>query len=314
MKLPSIVDSFDALKELDAPLHLAIGVFDGVHLGHKAVIEPAVLTSQKSGGVSAVLTFDPHPSRLFRQEDPTRLILPISVKTSMLQSIGVDIVIRKHFDRAYASTPAADFLIDLKKALPTLAAVYVGSNFRFGENRVGNVQTLIESGQLLGLDIFGVDRIHYDGAPISSTRIRKELVQGSMTSVNSLLGYNYRTTGSVITGEGLGSRIGFPTLNLDWKPECEPRHGVYCVRFHSMDSDTWIYGVANYGVRPTVADSESPLLEVHALKGTGVEAGEIIIVEWLNFLRAEQKFPSLKALSKQIASDCAKARIYAKND
>ena len=314
MKLPSIVDSFDALKVLDVPLHLAIGVFDGVHLGHKAVIEPAVLSSQKLGGVSAVLTFDPHPSRLFRQEDPTRLILPISVKAFMLQSIGVDIVIRKHFDRAYASTPAADFLIDLKIALPTLAAVYVGSNFRFGENRAGNVQTLIESGQLLGLDIFGVDRIHYDGAPISSTRIRKELEQGSMTTVNSLLGYNYCTMGSVINGEGLGSRIGFPTLNLDWKPECEPRHGVYCVRFHSMDSETWIYGVANYGVRPTVADSESPLLEVHALKGTEVEAGEIIIVEWLNFLRAEQKFSSLKALSKQIASDCAKARIYAKND
>ena len=119
MKLPLTVDSFDALKVLRVPLHLAIGVFDGVHLGHKAVIEPAVLTSQKSGGVSAVLTFDPHPSRLFRPKDPTHLILPISVKASMLQSIGVDIVICKHFDRAYASTPANDFLINLKKALPT---------------------------------------------------------------------------------------------------------------------------------------------------------------------------------------------------
>lgn len=312
MKLPLIVDSFDALKVLGVPLHLAIGVFDGVHLGHKAVIGPAVLTSKKSGGVSAVLTFDPHPSRLFRPKDPTHLILPISVKASMLQSIGVDIVICKHFDRAYASTPANDFLINLKKALPTLAAVYVGSNFRFGESRVGNVQTLIESGQVLGLEVFSVDRIHYDGAPISSTRIRKELEQGSMTTVNDLLGYNYFTMSSVITGEGLGSRIGFPTLNLDWKPECEPRHGVYFVRFRTMDSNTWINGVANYGVRPTVADSESPLLEVHALEGTEIEAGEIIITEWLNFLRAEQKFPSLKALRKQIASDCAKARMYAK--
>ena len=314
MKLPSIIDSFDSLKVLNAPLHLAIGVFDGVHLGHKAVIGPAVLASQKSGGVSAVLTFDPHPSRLFTPKEPTDLILPISVKANVLQSMGVDIVIRKHFDRAYASTPATDFLISLKKVLPTLAAVYVGSNFRFGKGRVGNVQTLIKSGQVLGLDVFSVDRMHLGGAPISSTRIRKELKKGSITNVNALLGYNYFTRGSVITGEGLGSRIGFPTLNLNWNPECEPRHGVYYVRFHSINSSTWIYGVANYGLRPTVADCQSPLLEVHALEGTQVQPGETITIEWLNFLRPEQKFPSLKALSKQIGSDCAKARTYAKNN
>ena len=148
MNFPAAVDNFEALSGLKGELHLAIGVFDGVHLGHKTVIESAVFSARRLGarvtrkkvtqpgsarrGIAGVLTFDPHPSRLFRPEDPTRLIMPIETKTAMLHDLGVDCVIRKHFDHAFASIPAEEFLSYLKGALPALKSIYVGENFRFG--------------------------------------------------------------------------------------------------------------------------------------------------------------------------------------
>lgn len=137
MKFPASVSDFDRVGELPGPLHLAIGVFDGVHLGHKVVIESAVFAARRTAGVSGVLTFDPHPSRLFRPDAPTRLIMDIEAKTAQLQDMGVDVVIRKRFDQAFASIPAEDFLPHLKRVLPRLVAVYIGENFRFGRKRGG---------------------------------------------------------------------------------------------------------------------------------------------------------------------------------
>lgn len=311
MKFPLSVERFDQLQGLKGPLHLAIGVFDGVHLGHKAVIEAAVFSARRSGGVSGVLTFDPHPSRLFRPENATELIMPITTKTAMLHAVGVDVVIRKHFDRDYASIPAEDFLAHLKQALPTLKSIYIGENFRFGKKRIGDVSTLVESGQKLGLGVFSADRIKHNGEPISSTRIRGELKAGRIESANDLLGYNYSTVGEIVGGAKLGRQIGFPTLNLPWAPECLPRFGVYYVRFRLEGSADWLPGIANYGVKPTVAQDAPPALEIHALETVGLTAGDRIEVEWLNFIRGEQKFDSLGALKEQIAKDVAKARQLA---
>lgn len=309
MNLPATVDHFEALSELKGELHLAIGVFDGVHLGHKAVIESAVFSARRSGGIAGVLTFDPHPSRLFRPEDPTRLIMPIETKTAMLHKVGVDCVIRKHFDRAFASIPADQFLSQLKKALPALRSIYVGENFRFGQKRAGDVATLIESGRALKLGVFSANRIKHNGEPISSTRIRKELEAGEIESVNDLLGYNYTATGKIIGGAKLGRQIGFPTLNLPWQPECLPRFGVYLVRFRESHSEAWQSAVANYGVKPTVAEADQvPALEVHGLEPTDLTAGDAIEVEWLRFIRPEQKFASVDALKTQIEKDFEVAR------
>ena len=205
MNFPTAVDNFEALSGLKGELHLAIGVFDGVHLGHKAVIESAVFSARRSGamaarqsspqtgsprrGIAGVLTFDPHPSRLFRPKDATRLIMPIETKTAMLQDLGGDCVIRKHFDHAFASIPAEEFLSYLKGALPALKSIYVGENFRFGQKRAGDVATLVESGCALNLGVFSAERIKHNGEPISSTRIRKELEAGEIEAVNDLLGY-----------------------------------------------------------------------------------------------------------------------------
>jgi riboflavin kinase/FMN adenylyltransferase len=304
MQLPAHVERFEELAGLSGELHLAIGVFDGVHLGHKAVIESAVSSAQRSGGVSGVLTFDPHPSRLFRPENPTLLMMPIEAKTTQLHAVGVDVVIRKQFDRAFASIPAEDFLAELKTALPSLKSIYIGENFRFGKMRAGTVATLIESGNALGVGVFSVDRIKHNGEPISSTRIRKELQAGRIESVNDLFGYNYFSSGSIVGGAQLGRQIGFPTLNVPWAPECLPCFGVYQVRFRAAVDQAWAYGVANYGVKPTVAEAEqTPALEVHALADTSLDQGDAIEIEWLRFIRPEQKFESLDALKAQIAKD-----------
>jgi riboflavin kinase/FMN adenylyltransferase len=277
-------------------------MFDGVHLGHMTVIESAVFSAAQNGGTSGVLTFDPHPSRIFRPEDPTRLIMPIDRKCARLHGVGVELVIRKQFDRAYASLEAEKFAEQLKAELPCLQAVYVGENFRFGKARAGDVALLVETGRTAGLDVISVPRVQLNGLPISSTRIREALRGGDIERVNELLGYHYFADGPVVRGAALGRTIGFPTMNLPWEPDCLPCFGVYFVRFRS-DGGDWLPGVANYGIKPTVVKNGSPLLEVHALKGNGFEPGQAIEVEWLRFLRREQTFASLEALKKQIAFD-----------
>jgi riboflavin kinase/FMN adenylyltransferase len=230
----------------------------------------------------------------------------------MLHAVGVDCVIRKRFDRAFASIPAEDFLGELKRALPALKAIYVGENFRFGQKRAGDVATLVQSGRGLGLGVFSAERIKHNGEPISSTRIRGELESGGIAVANDLLGYNYTSTGQVVGGARLGRTIGFPTLNLPWQPECLPRFGVYHVRFRPQGGGAWQRGVANYGVKPTVAaGAEGPLLEIHGFEPTELDRGDAIEAEWLDFIRPEQKFEGLDALKAQIAKDCETARKMA---
>lgn len=310
MKPPFRVDFFSALAGLKMDLHLAIGVFDGVHLGHKAVIESAIISARR-GGVSGVLTFDPHPSRLFRPEDPTRLIMPIDAKVAKLREFGVDCVICKRFDREFAAISADDFLAHLKAKLPTLKAIYVGENFRFGQKRIGDVNTLVETGRQLGLGVFSAERIKHNGEPISSTRIRLEVEAGRILEANDLLGDNYCSIGTVVAGAQLGRELGFPTLNLPWEPECRPRFGVYQVRFRECGAGVWLPAVANYGVKPTVSGDEArPCLEVHGLDPVALGPGSLIEVEWLRFIRAEQKFSSLEALKAQIGADRELARTW----
>jgi len=296
------------------PLHLAIGMFDGVHLGHQAVIEAALHSARSGGGAVAVLTFYPHPSRLFRPAEPTLLIMPPEQKTHFLREFGVDVVIAQPFTRAFARLRAEHFLAYLKKCLSALAAVYVGENFRFGHGRAGDVELLVRSGREQGLGVVSVARLRHNGRPISSTRVRELLTQGALAEVNRLLGYAYYCEGRVQPGLRHGRALGFPTLNVAWEPEARPAYGVYAVRLRAA-SGRWRRGVANYGVRPTLEHPQParPLLETHLL-GPGRAPGPraTVRVEWLEFLRPEKKFPSFEALKKQIARDCVAAEKYFK--
>lgn len=291
------------------PLHLAIGMFDGVHIGHQAVIVPAVARARTvPGGVSAVLTFRPHPSVLFRPEDPTRLILGVDSQAERLEALGVDAMIVEPFTREFAAIPAERFVAWLKERMPGLRAIHVGRNFRFGAGRKGDADLLVASAKAAGVDASCVSPVEVDGQPVNSTRIRSLIASGEIESANRLLGYDYFARGPVVPGKGIGRAIGFPTLNVGWTPDLKPRLGVYAVKVGGAR------GVANYGVRPTVERAPAePVLEIHLLDDCPFSTGDRITAEFVAFLRPERKFASVQALQSQIALDAAaaKARLFA---
>ncbi|AHF90113.1 riboflavin biosynthesis protein RibF [Opitutaceae bacterium TAV5] len=315
----SLAEAAAALAAQPArPLHLAIGMFDGVHLGHQAVIEAAVHSARRCGGTSAVLTFWPHPSRIFRPEEPVRMIMTPALKNRLLLQLGVDAIISQPFDAAYAQTAAAEFIPLLRHHFPTLRTIYVGENWRFGRGREGDIAFLVAEAKKHGLAVFSAERVNHNGEPVSSTRIRTHLEAGEIEDANTLLGYSYFAEGVVTPGKQLGRTIGFPTLNVDWEPDLRPRLGVYAVRVSAgpaspfatppapsaPDAAAGLPAVANYGLRPTVENATRPRLEIHVLAATcPFHSGDHVTVEWLSFLRPERRFENLPALVAQIAVD-----------
>ena len=303
---------FDALVRAalpPSPLHLAIGMFDGVHLGHQSVIESAIHSARRSGGLAGVLTFWPHPSALFRPENPTRLLMPPEMKRAVLGRLGLDFVIEQNFSREFAAVDARDFVALLKHSLPSLSAVYVGENWRFGRGRTGDVAMLNEEARRSGVAVFSAPRLNHNGAPISSSRIRELLATGALAETNALLGYSYFAEGVVARGRQLGRTIGFPTLNIAWEPDLQPAYGVYVVEI-ATGAGQPLRGVANYGLRPTVGPATSPRVEVHLLDESPLTYGDKITVNWLHFLRPESKFGSVDELRAQITVDRENARKF----
>jgi len=291
-------------------------MFDGVHLGHRAVIEAAVRSARRSGGLAAVLTFDPHPSRLFRPENPVRLIMDCDRRTQALLALGVDAVIVQPFDAAFAALEADAFLPHLRARLAGLHTVYVGENWRFGKGRKGDVALLVAEAKKNRLHVVSAPRINSDGEPISSTRIRGLITEGAIDAANVLLGAAYASDGVIRPGKRLGRTIGFPTLNLPWQPDLTPRLGVYVARVlplsspHDAVTKAGLQAVANYGLRPTVEQTSAPQLEVHVLEECTFGEGDALRVEWLFFLRPEQKFEGVEALRAQITLDREAARAW----
>lgn len=307
MNLPAHIEGLDDVVLPPRPLHLAIGMFDGVHLGHRAVVEAAVRSAQASAGLAGVLTFWPHPSTLFRPESPTLLMQDAVTKSRLLLALGVDVVITQHFDAALAALSAEQFIPWLRQRLPRLTAIYVGENFRFGQARRGDVALLVAAGREHGVRVFSAARVNLGGEPISSTRIRAQLVAGDVEAANALLGYNYFAEGVVGAGKRLGRTIGFPTLNIGWSPELRPRLGVYAVRVSGAKSPSPLPAVANYGLRPTVENASEPRLEAHVLGECPFGEGDTVKIEWLRFLRPEMKFANVEELRAQIERDRAAA-------
>ena len=292
---------------VNKPLHLAIGMFDGVHLGHQAVVRQAIeAASRNDGHCSGVLTFDPHPSQVLYPEMATRLLMPLKNRISDLHAVGADFVFVQTFSREYAQQDAAGFVPALMENFPNLKSIHVGENFRFGSGRSGNVDTLRNSSVENGVELHALQRKVMDGMAISSSRIRAALMEGSLNEVNAMLGEPYTISGRVVSGKGVGRKLGFPTLNVPWTAEISPRHGVYMVKLRQRDSRKLICGIANYGLRPTVEDSSDPLFEVHLLEVESVPGpGDEVEVQLLQFIRPEKAFDSLEQLKAQIEKDVA---------
>lgn len=303
MNMPVQFDGLERVSLPARPLHLAIGIFDGVHLGHRAVIEAAVHSARRSGGQAGVLTFAPHPSVLLRPGQPTRMIMDRSTKARVLAGLGVELVVTQPFTPEFAQIEATEFLPWLKRRLPALASVYVGENWRFGRGRSGDIALLVSEGRRHGVRVFSAPRVNLDGEPISSSRIRGLIEAGEIAAANAMLGQAYSCDGVVQEGKKLGRTIGFPTLNLAWSPDLRPRFGVYVVRVFGEKAATALPGVANYGLRPTVESAAEPRLEVHVLATCPYSAGDRVMVEWVEFLRPEKKFSGVAELRDQIARD-----------
>lgn len=292
---------------MTTPLHLAIGAFDGVHLGHRAVLRSARAAARADGGLVGVLTYEPHPSKVLRPEAPVPLIFTRAQKDERLTEAGAQLIHHEKFDRAHAAIEAADFPAWLQRTFPHLRSLHVGANFQYGRGRTGRGETLVAHGAALGLEVRLVAAVQLGAETVSSSRIRQALGEGDLGLANAMLHRPYEAEGVILGGRRLGRTLGFPTVNVPWEPELRPAFGVYAVEV--VFRGEALPAVANYGLRPTVESGPvAPLLEAHVLRGAAPTTGDGVRVRWLRHLRTEQKFADLAALQAQIARDAAAAR------
>jgi riboflavin kinase/FMN adenylyltransferase len=302
-----ILHSIDELSSLSGPIVLAAGTFDGVHLGHQALIRCAMEEASASRGTAVVMTFDRHPASLLRPEKAPKLLTRNDVKTSLLSGMDVPALLLLEFTSDLAGVPAREFIASLVAACSPLHAFCVGRQWTFGKGGEGNVALLKQLGAEWKFEVIQIDPVMAADSPISSTRIREAIASGDFTESSACLGRPFLLTGKVVTGAGLGATIGFPTANLDLDGMQLPPNGVYAVRVHREGR---VYpGVANIGVRPTVDPTSSKrTVEVHLFDLSEDLVGKELSLEFVQFLRGEEKFSGLEALKGQIAKDCEQAR------
>ena len=302
-----VCHSIADLGKIPGPLFLAIGVFDGVHLGHRAVIERALADARKAGGTAVVVTFDPHPIRLLRPQLAPRLLTSTLHKIRLIRALGAEQLLIIPFDHAFAATPPADFIRALAASARPLREICVGFEWSFGKDRAGNLALIEQLGQELGFDEVGVPAVEIDGKVVSSTLIRGAVEAGDLALAARFLGRDYTILGTVARGAQLGRKLGFPTANLSAHNEQFPPNGVYAVDI-ARDGQS-LRGVANIGVRPTIENATGErTIEVHIFDFAGEIYGEDLEITFRRFLRPEKKFPSLDALREQIAADAISAR------
>ncbi len=301
-----VFHSLSELSEIPGPLCVAIGVFDGVHLGHQALIRRAMQEAERLGGSAVVLTFHPHPARVLRPDSAPHLLTSTPHKLRLIEELGCQFLLQIKFDAAFAAQPPEVFIEALTRSAPSLRMVCVGHNWAFGKGRAGNVALLAALGEKFGFETLEIEPVEIDGELVSSTRIRKAVEAGDFDTARRFLGRDYTILGTVQPGAGRGRGIGFPTANLSAHNERFPPNGVYAVRV-LLDS-RWFEGVANVGVRPTVANALDRVLEVYIFDFSGDLYGHDLEVKFERFLRPEQKFSSIEELRAQIARDAALAR------
>ena len=301
----NVFTNMDGLASLRGPLVVAAGVFDGMHLGHQAVLRSAMDSARAAGGTAVALTFDPHPSKILRPENAARLLTSTRHKLRLIGELGIPDVLVIPFDETFAAVEAEDFLRRLSEAARSLARICVGKGWRFGHAKRGDADLLRRLGPELGFETTEVEPVTIGGTMVSSTLIRQAVESGDLEAARRFLGRDYSVLGTVIPGDGLGKKLGFPTANLAAHNEQFPPDGVYAVRVHP-GSQT-IPGVANIGTRPTMKTGGQRLLEVHLIGFSGDLYGQDIEAEFLRFLRPEKKFPDVDALRAQIALDVRSA-------
>lgn len=309
---------------------LAIGVFDGVHLGHQQIIRQTIADARQHDAIALVLTFDRHPNTVIAPDRVPPLIYSLPQKTCAIEALGSDAMLLLHFDLAFSEQTGEAFIRSLTRDFgasgawysgpqhavsagvaaarsPALQSICVGADFVFGHKRSGNVALLKKLGAELHFTVHGIAAVSLDGRVVSSTRIREAIRTGDFDSASQMLGRAYALSAKVIEGDKLGHKLGFPTANLDATGFVLPPNGVYTA--HAMIRGQTHRAVLNIGHRPTVNQPTPQLrVEVHLLDFTGDLYGEEMEVAFAAKLRDEKKFASLDELKIQIARDIAEAR------
>ncbi|WP_288459462.1 bifunctional riboflavin kinase/FAD synthetase [uncultured Sphingomonas sp.] len=293
------------------PAHLAGGIvalgnFDGVHLGHQAVVGQAVARARAEGRPALVATFDPHPVRYFRPDAPWFRLTTLDQRARLFAQAGADAMVVFRFDAALAALSAEDFIAERLERALQVAGVVTGEDFTFGHAKRGNVAMLRAAGARGGYAVDTVGPVMLDGAPVSSTRIREALRAGDMRGAARLLTRPFAIRGTVQHGDKLGRTIGYPTANVDMGDYLRPAYGIYAVRGYLPDGRV-VPGAANLGVRPTF-EPPKELLEPYFFDFSGDLYGQEIEVALIDYLRPEAKFAGLDELVAQMDRDCARAR------
>lgn len=290
---------------LQSPCALAIGNFDGLHLGHQALLNKLIQVAKTQHLISAVITFEPHPREFFTPESaPTRLC-SLREKLEHFAAAGVERVYVCRFNHSFAKVTADEFMQNILRLALNTQAVLVGEDFRFGAKRAGSIQDFVQSGfNLISLPQVDSPQDNNKAIRVSSTRVRMALAAGNLQEASSLLGRPYSMSGKVVHGAKRGRELGYPTANVHMRHERPALSGVYAVKLDGLPS------VANLGIRPTIVGVPKLLLEVHVLDFSDDLYGQHVRVDFLHKIRDEMKFDSLDALKTQIGKDVAMARSF----
>jgi riboflavin kinase / FMN adenylyltransferase len=293
-----------------APLALAIGNFDGVHLGHAALLAEACARAARRGSQAAVLTFTPHPARLFAPERAPPLIMSLERRLELVAAAGIDIAIVEPFTRAFAAIDAPGFVRDVVARDLGARDAVVGYDFSFGRGRAGNAQALRELGAAAGLDVAVIPPITIDGVPCSSTRIRELVTAGETVAAAGLLGRPFELEGEVKRGAGRGRGLGFPTANVAPEGQLRPKLGIYAARAQVLDgplAGTTRTAALSVGTNPQFS-GDTVTVEAYLLDFEGDLYDQRLRLEVGARLRDEQRFDSIDALIAQIQEDVAQVR------
>ncbi len=284
---------------------VAMGNFDGVHLGHRAVIAAALEMGRRQGKPALALTFEPHPRRFFSPDSPQFRLSDETAKLRLLAGTGLAGAVIMTFDSTRAATTAQDFIHHDLIARLGISGIAVGYDFHFGKGRAGSPSLLVGEAPRLGIEVDVQPPIDVEGRPVSSSAIRMALAEGRIDAATSMLGCPWFVTGEVIHGEKRGRDLGYPTANIRLDASCDLKHGIYAVRVGRGTQQ--FDGVASFGRRPTF-DNGAPLLEVFLFDFEGDLYGTLLDVAFIGFIREELRFGGVDALIRQMDADSAAAR------
>ena len=300
---------FRALQSPDQqPVALTIGNFDGVHLGHQALLTRLLAAAKLRGIPSAVVIFEPHPREFFTPDQAPARLTSLREKLELLAELGVDRVHICRFNSQFAQMSASDFIAALYQKL-AVKYILIGDDFRFGRGRSGDFGLMEKVASQHNFTVEAMHSVLYDGLRVSSTAVRAALAAGHMRAATRLLGRPYSISGRIVHGDKLGREIGFPTANVQMKHNRPPLSGIFVVRVTGEHIPA-LHGAASLGVRPTVHKNGRAVLEIHLLDFAQEIYGEHLCVEFLHKLRDEEKYSDLKSLTQQIALDVANTRKW----